>query len=138
MLIDFTVENFRSFMDEVSLNMIAGAKFKDHPRHCIDIGKTGKQVLKTGLIFGANASGKSNLVKAIDFARDMVVLGTGAIARIAMNQFRFFENEKEHRPSTFDFRFLVDDRIYQYGFSLSDEEVVSEWLAATSLSLIHI
>ena len=132
MLIDFTVENFRSFRDEVSLNMIAGAKFKDHPRHCVDIGSSGKQVLKTGLVFGANASGKSNLVKAIDFSRDMVVLGAGPIKRIAMNQFRFFESDEEHRPSTFDFRFLVEDRLYQYGFSLSDEEVVSEWLTATS------
>ena len=134
MLIDFTVENFRSFRDEASLNMIAGAKFKDHPKHCVDIGETGKQVLKTGLIFGANASGKSNLVKAISFARDLVVLGSGAIKKIAMNQFRFLESETEHRPSTFDFRFLVGKRLYQYGFSLSDEEVTSEWLSATSES----
>ena len=132
MLIDFTVENFRSFKDEASLNMIAGAKFKDHPNHCVDIGETSKQVLKTGLIFGANASGKSNLVKAIGFARDLVVLGSGAIKKIAMNQFRFLESEAEHRPSTFDFRFLVGKRLFQYGFSLNDEEVTSEWLSATS------
>ena len=134
MLIDFTVENFRSFRDEVSLNMIAGAKFKDHEDHCVDIAGTGKQVLKTGVIFGANASGKSNLVKAIGFARDLVVIGSGAIKKIAMNQFRFFENDADHRPSTFDFRFLVGDRLYQYGFSLNDEEVTSEWLSATSES----
>lgn len=47
MPIDFTAENFRSFKDEVSLNMIAGAKFKDHPNHCVEIGETGKQFLET-------------------------------------------------------------------------------------------
>ena len=130
MLLDFSVANFRSFGEEQSLNMIAGGKFKDHEHHCVPIPGTDKQVLKTSVIYGANAAGKSNLVKAIDFLRDLVVFDVDPTKRIAINQFRFTDSADQ--VASFDIRFVVADRIYQYGFDLGLEGITSEWLVATS------
>jgi len=131
MLIDFTVGNFRSFGEEQTLNMIAGGKFRGHHEsHCVAIPGTNKQVLKTGVIYGPNASGKSNLVKAIDFVRDLVVFDVDANKRIATNQFRFADTTGQ--VASFDLRFVADERIYQYGFDLGREGISSEWLVATN------
>ncbi len=128
MLINFSVENFRSFGAEQTLNLIASGKLQGHDDHQIPIGDTGKSVLRTGVVYGANAAGKSNLVRAILFAQGMI-LGTLQTRQIALNQFRFC---KEKKPSSFDFRFVVNDQIYVYGFSINQKIVVEEWLVATS------
>lgn len=130
MLIDFSVANFRSFGEEQSLSMIAGGKFKDHEHHCVPIPRTDKQVLKTSVIYGANAAGKSNLVKAIDFVRDLVVFDVDPAKRIAINQFRFTDTVEQ--VASFDIRFLSGDRIYQYGFDLDRGGITAEWLVATN------
>jgi len=127
-LINFSVENFRSFGAEQTLNLIASGKLQGHDDHQIPIGETGKSVLRTGVVYGANAAGKSNLVRAILFAQGMI-LGTVQMRQIVLNQFRF---RKEKKPSSFEFRFLVHGQIYVYGFSLGQKGVVEEWLVATS------
>lgn len=132
MLIDLSVENFRSFGEEQSLNMVAGSKFRDHPHHCVEIPGTKKSVLKTSVIYGANAAGKSNLVKAIDFIRDLVVFDVDPTRRIALNEFRF--TTKAGRRTSFDVRFLAADRVYQYGFQVSSKAIHAEWLFALSES----
>src|SRR6266852_7759124 len=101
MLINFSVENFRSFGAEQTLNLIASGKLQDHDDHQIPIGETGKSVLRTGDVYGANAAGKSNLVRAILFAQGLI-MGTGQTRQIVLNQFRF---RKEKKPSSFEFRF---------------------------------
>jgi AAA15 family ATPase/GTPase len=128
MLINFSVENFRSFGAEQTLNLIGSGKLQDHEDHQIPIGDTGKNVLRTAVVYGANAAGKSNLVRAILFAQSLI-LGTGQTRQIVLNQFRF---RKETTPSSFEFRFLVDKRIYTYGFSVDPKGVVEEWLFAMS------
>lgn len=130
MLIDFSVANFRSFGEEQSLSMIAGGKFKDHEHHCVSMPRTEKQILKTSVIYGANAAGKSNLVKAIDFVRDLVVFDVDPAKRIAVNQFRFTDTADQ--VASFDIRFLAEGRIYQYGFDLNISGIVAEWLVATN------
>jgi uncharacterized protein len=127
-LINFSVENFRSFGAEQTLNLIANGKLADHGDHQIPIGETGKSVLRTGVIYGANAAGKSNLVRAILFAQGMIS-GNLQTSQIVLNQFRF---HKEKKPSSFEFRFLVERQIYVYGFSVNQKAVVDEWLVATS------
>lgn len=69
MLIRFTVKNFGSFRDETMFSMSAG-QFKRHPSHVIDI--NGHPILKGAFMFGANASGKSNFVRAISFVKNIV------------------------------------------------------------------
>ncbi len=128
MLIDFSVENFRSFGDEQTLSMIASNKLREHAEHLIPIRDTGKSSLRAGVVYGANAAGKSNLVRAMEFARSMIA-GNGSLKRLAVSQFRF---DDAKGPTSFGFRFLVNDRVFNYGFSANAESVVEEWLDATS------
>jgi len=129
-LINFSVANFRSFGAEQTLNLVASGKLQDHLEHCVPVAETGKSVLRTGLIYGANAAGKSNLVRAILFAQSLI-MGTGSLKRLSLDRFRFCKKKK---PSSFEFRFIADDQIFVYGFIISQKAVVEEWLDASSQS----
>jgi uncharacterized protein len=126
-LINFTVEHFRSFGAEQTLNM-AATGLGDHPGHCAPIPGTDKSALQVGVLYGANASGKSNLVKAIQFARQMV-LGRTSLKALALNRFRFTAKPK---PTSFEFRFLARGRVFVYGFTATQDAVLEEWLDAAS------
>jgi len=128
-LINFTVDYFRSFGVEQTLNMVATA-LRDHPGHCVEISGTEKSVLRVGVIYGANASGKSNLVKAVLFAQQ-IILGRTTLKGLAQNRFRFVKKEK---PASFEFRFLSSGQVFVYGFTTTEEAIVEEWLDATSVS----
>src|SRR5690349_8961682 len=128
MLINFSVENFRSFGEEQTLNLIASGKLQRHEDHCVPIKDTGKSVLRTGVIYWANAAGKSNVVRAILFAQSLIH-GSGPFKMLALNQFRF---SKKQRPSSFEFRFLAHGQLFVYGFSITQEGVAEEWLEASS------
>jgi len=67
---------------------------------------------------------------AMSFAQDLIIEGTGPTKRIALQQFRF-TNELS-RPSSFEFRFMLGNRIYVYGFDITKDEVTEEWLEATN------
>jgi AAA15 family ATPase/GTPase len=129
MLINFTVDHFRSFGVEQTLNMVATA-LRDHPGHCVAIPGTDKSVLQVGVIYGANASGKSNLVKAMKFAQRMI-LGETALTRLALNRFHLIQKKK---PASFEFRFLANDQVFVYGFTITQDAILEEWLDATSES----
>jgi len=127
MLIQFTVKNFLSFKEESILNLLATADSK-HPLHLIP-NKKKKSILRTAAVYGANGSGKSNLVKAITFARSLIVDGTRPDQRIPVTPFKL--NEKSRKsPSRFEFVINYQDIIYTYGFVVNESEVKEEWLFA--------
>jgi AAA15 family ATPase/GTPase len=128
-LINFTVDHFRSFGVEQTLNMVATA-LKDHPGHCVAIPGTEKSILQVGVIYGANASGKSNLVKAMQFAQNMI-LGRLTLKGIVQNRFRFVKKQK---PASFEFRFLAGGQVFVYGLTITQEAILEEWLDAASES----
>jgi uncharacterized protein len=128
MLVRFTVENCLSFRDRVELSMIASEEVHNHPEHVVRAGgENGIPVLKLGVIYGANASGKSNLVKAILMARDLILKPPGAGQRIVRVPFKLDPDCGEH-PTRFEFEVKLGDRYFAYGFSLSSERVEEEWL----------
>lgn len=137
MLIRFSVENFLSFRDEVELSMVPG-KSRKHSEHIISNGKRGStSVLRTAVIYGANASGKSNLIKAIYFARRLIVKGTRPRRIIHLKPFRF-DPIYVNRPTKFQFEFKTHGRTYLYGFTLDTQRIHEEWLyeIATSEKLL--
>ena len=73
MLVSFSVSNFRSFGEEQTLNMVASNKLTDHEGHLVPIGSTGRSLVRTATIYGANASGKSNLVRAMAAAQSAII-----------------------------------------------------------------
>ncbi len=128
MLIDFSIENFRSFGAEQTLNLVASNKLQEHPEHCTAVANTGKSALRTAVIYGANAAGKSNLVRAMLFAQAFI-RGTLSFQQLALDHFRF---GKKKNPSAFVCRYLVDDWIFSYGFAVTPQAVIEEWLDVAS------
>jgi uncharacterized protein len=127
MLIRFRVENFTSFKEMVELSMIASSE-RIHPNH-VRRGKSRNDVklLRAATIYGANAAGKSNLTKAIQFARRLVVYGTKVDEGIAVQPFRL-DKELLGKPSRFEFEFKVAGVMYEYGFEVDSQRVQKEWL----------
>lgn len=114
MLLNFRVENCYSFKDEQDLSMEA-SKVTRLPEHVLKVGR--KRVLMNSINFGANASGKSNLIKAIDFSHKTVLLGTDNID-FDKKYFRL-DNECIKRPGKFNYRLLINKKVYDYCFSIS-------------------
>ena len=127
MLIQFSVENFRSFKEKAVLSMEA-SKDTEKENHVAVIGK--ERILKTAMIFGANASGKSNIFMALTAA--IMTIRTSNSRQVTdpihwMVPFAFSE-ETRRRPTSFEFVFIVSGEKYVYGFSATTEKVVSEYL----------
>lgn len=129
MLIEFLVKNFRSFQDEQVLSLVAARDKTTLRRNCTAIGKL--RLLKSVGIYGANASGKSNLIKAIDIMRDLVKDSAGFEPDRELPVTPFLLNGKsEKKPSVFEVIFLHDGVKYQYGFAATRKRFQKEWLIA--------
>jgi len=124
MLIRFKVENYKSFNDEEELLMVAGPT-RDHKNHVSNIKNI--NILHLTAVFGANSSGKSNLVKAILTARNLALYGTD---RIGQGDYCRVDHHNEERPVSFEFVLSLGDRIFSYGMEISvkDRTFVSEWM----------
>lgn len=125
MLIRFSVENFMSFNTMESFSMAASkvTRMKNHIKIIND-----KRILKGGLIFGANASGKTNFIKAIEFASKVILNGSESMD-FSKKHFRINKGNFS-LPGVFQFDFILNENSYSYGFAISyiNKEIVSEWL----------
>ena len=126
MFIGFSVSNFLSFKNPQTMSMMA-SKVARHKEHILS--GNGKRVLKTGLIYGANAGGKSNFIKAIDFSRDIIL---GGLEEVDLNR-KYFRISKDgyKQPGVFEYRLITQSgKEYSYGIAISyaTKEILSEWL----------
>jgi AAA15 family ATPase/GTPase len=136
MLIEFTFSNFRSFKDPTTLSLLA-ANIKSDPKsvdenNLIHVSKD-LDLLTSAVVFGANASGKSNLVRALGFMCNLV-LNSSRESRedepIDVEHFRL-STQTEGQPARFEVIFLIKKQKYRYGFEVTRKRVVSEWLFST-------
>jgi len=133
MLIEFSVENFRSFKERVTLSMVAAntnARDPNVNKNNTIVVNDNLTLLTSTAIYGANASGKSNVVKALGFMRKFVLFSakeSQSGEQIAIEPFRL-STETENKPSLFEIVFLLDDVQYRYGFEVNLNQVISEWL----------
>jgi AAA15 family ATPase/GTPase len=134
MLIEFSVANYRSFKEKVTFSMVAAniEVAKDNHIDAANIFAVDDELklLKSAAIYGANASGKSNLNKALSFMKWFMVNSskeTQSTEKIGIEPFRL-STETEDKPSFFEIVFLIDKKKYTYGFEVNRERVVSEWL----------
>ena len=125
MLIKFTVDNFMSLGKETELVMIPSNKIKKKAEHKIKISKT--SLLKHAVIYGPNASGKSNLISALGFFQFSV---TKSIPVESKNLFCKTLKENENKISNFEIQFTINNKFYAYGFSalLKESKLTQEWL----------
>ena len=129
MLIQFTVENYLSIREEVTLNMIAVNHIKEYADE--NVFTAGKyELLKSAVMYGANASGKSNILAAMGFFRWFVVNSsreTQLDDEIHVTPFKL-NADYENRPSSFEVSMLIDGIKYRYGCELDRKRVQTEWL----------
>lgn len=135
MLLNFSVENFRSFRDTQTINLLADSG-KELPDNALSpdgvSGLAGQRVLKAVAIFGANASGKSNFVKAISFFFEFIsgsATDRKAGSPIDITPF-LLEIGAGARPTRFKATFVIDKVVYEYNFSVTQRRVESEELIA--------
>lgn len=124
MLIEFIIQNFLSFDNEQKISMIPG-KVRGKSQHLIKKNKI--NLLSFSAIYGANASGKSNLVRALDFSREFIVNALPKGHNVMYN--RTNGNNKE-LPSKFEFKLNLKSGLFRYGYEvkLSTSSIISEWL----------
>lgn len=132
MLLQFSIKNFRTFKDKVTLSLIASNYDKDI-RELDNIYQDDKfnlRILKSAVIYGANASGKSKFIDALEFMRHFVKKSSKdsqKFEKIAVEPFRL-NNESEKQPTEFEVIFTFKGVLYRYGFEANNREIVSEWL----------
>jgi AAA15 family ATPase/GTPase len=127
MLIEFTVSNFLSFKERKSMSLQA-TSIKDHPENPPIITERYK-LLKGAVIYGANASGKSNFVKAMSTMRRLVLKSFEKSSTQDLDITPFLlHTGSESKPSLFEVLFLVKNIRYRYGFEVDNISVRSEWL----------
>ena len=126
MLIQFSVENYLSIKDKIVLSMLA-SRDTEHPEYLIIDGN--KNHLKSTVIYGANASGKSNVLNAFWFMVNYVLTSHNQQVHKAIERSPFkFDRETPTRPSSFEVIFTANGIRYVYGFSVTDKAVVEEYL----------
>ena len=143
MLIDFKFTNYKSFKNAAELNLTA-TKVTEYPHHVVET--AGEKILRTSAIYGANASGKTNVYNALNYMRyyvlnsfafdektpDVIKLNpTYTIERLKPSPF-LFDLESRNADTSFEIWITIpgDEKeyVYNYGFSLNKETVTEEWL----------
>jgi len=133
MLIEFRVGNYKSFKDIITFSMVAAkltSKNKEIDANNIFTYKKSINLVKTAALYGSNASGKSNFVKAFVFIKNFVINSSKesqASEEIDIDNFKL-STTTENKPSFFEIFFVIDGIRYRYGFELDRERVHSEWL----------
>ena len=126
MLVNFTVKNFRSFKHERTFSMEASS-IKEHKASVIS--KNKYKLLPLSIFYGANSSGKSNLIQAIAFMRYIIEhsvrLNVGDT--LPYDPFALDENSNS-QPTSFEIQFIKGEALYRYGFEYNDTTIISEWL----------
>lgn len=131
MLLRFSVENYQSFRDQVTLELIPNAG-SEHLDHIIQSSDEKNAALNCVMIYGANASGKSGLFKAMTQALNILKRSSSLQSneKLPWNPF-LLNNESRNKPTSFEFQFIADNDIrYVYGFSYLPDHISEEYLLA--------
>jgi AAA15 family ATPase/GTPase len=126
MLHQFTFKNFKSFKEETTLDLLASS-IKEHP-HDVVTDVMEEKVLKVAAIYGANASGKSNVIEAFEAMRNLVLYSFRQNVFSTKNDVVPHWFEDKNVPTEFTVIFSTANDIYQYGFSILKGVILEEYL----------
>jgi len=131
-LIEFSVANFRSIREEQTLSMVASAAREDRATHVIKApAPATPDLLRSAIIYGANAAGKSNLLNALlTFERLVVDPGAGSKAAKLRHKPFLMDSDSHGEPTRFQVSFVQEGVRYQYGVSYDSSRIWSEELYA--------
>ena len=128
MLVAFSVENFRSILERQAFSLEATAD--EHLESTRVIATGLGRVLRSALVYGPNASGKSNLMKALRVMQLFILSSSRESQitdRIPVEPFRLLEGAKE-TDTSFECEFIIDTTRYRYGFAADRTRISAEWL----------
>ncbi len=132
MLVEFNVTNYRSVCETQTLNMSA-SKTGGLEDNCFVSGiRRIPNLLSSVAMYGPNAAGKSNFIKAISFMKNFVMTSSKDKQEgdsINVEPFKF-NYDKRNSFSEFEVAFIKNAVLYQYGFSVTKTRVINEWLVA--------
>ena len=136
MLIQFTVANYRSIKDDATLSLVAGPG-REHRERNVRVpvmqgGVRAPRLLRSAALYGANAAGKTNLIRALAAMQTIVVGSSRSDAELPVVPF-LLNAEHGNQPTQFEVACIVAGVRYQYGFSATQDLVVDEWLYAWPL-----
>jgi uncharacterized protein len=132
MLVQVTIRNFKVFRNEVKLTLFASNydKTTREQDNVFEVPKFGLRLLKSAVIYGANASGKTKLIDAVHFMKEFILNSSKESQqgdKIETEPFRL-NTANAAEPSMFEIVFIHEEEMYRYGFEVTPQEVVSEWL----------
>ncbi len=128
MIINFKVENWLSIKEEIELNLTSGPERK-FSQHVPIVKKVNKKILPICCLFGANASGKTNLFRALDFFKKLVTEPLSPDA--SLNRIPFsLDKEYPAKPTRLSLKFLAgNDNVYTLSVALNSQEILTEELS---------
>ena len=131
MLVNFTFQNFRSFREERSLRMEA-TSIKELKDSIVEAG--GYRLLPAAVMYGANSSGKSNVLMAMLAMKDLVLSSVrlNPDDQLTFDPFRLDETSAS-QPTSYEIQFLIGDAKYRYGIEHDQKRVIAEWLYEKNL-----
>lgn len=126
MILEFSVKNFLSFKEKVTFSMIANSN-KELNDNYVEIG--GNKVLKSAAVYGANASGKSNLFEILARVVSMLRSSNSVDinAKLPLIPFKL-DKGSVNKPSEFEIKFILDETRYVYGFIADKDKIYDEYL----------
>lgn len=130
MLIDFKVENYLSIKDEVCLSLECASSTSNLKKNCFTENKY--KLLNSLVIYGGNATGKSNLIKAVWFMKNMIAGSQNHKFGDILNVTPYkLDPKKSKEPSKFEINFIIGSKKFTYGFSCTKEKIIEEYLTST-------
>lgn len=131
MLVEFSTRNFRSLRDEQTLSLVSSSDRSHLETHTLETGvRTVPRLNRASVVYGANASGKSNLIFALVTMRNLVLHSTAMLDAARAEQYTPYRLERGSatEPTEFEITVLLDGTRYQYGFSYDAQRIRDEWL----------
>ena len=126
MLIRFSFKNFKSFKNENCLDMEA-TSLKEHE---YNVAKTDNgEYLKVSAIYGANASGKTNVLQAFDYMKKRILISDDSKKNSPIDEENIYSFMINNDPIALEVEILAkNNKIYKYGFEVLKDKIISEWL----------
>ena len=131
MLAQFRLKNFMSIRDEQIFSLVAVSGLKEQDKLLTENLVTASEdldLLRSAVVYGANASGKSNLLRAIEFFIDTITLSPPTGSAVGSYSPFVLDQQSPGEPTLVEAVFIIDHVVYRYGFEVQQQAVVAEWL----------
>lgn len=130
MLIEFSVTNFRSIRERQTLSLVSDSGREFQQTNTVSVLEDKLDLLRSAAIYGANAAGKSNLIKALQAMKNIILASAQGQRGLDLPITPYLFDEHVTQPTEFEVSIVVQQIRYQYGFIATRRQILEEWLIA--------